>query len=391
MPGYDRCRLAPWIVVIMGLAGCRGADELRLTALPECAETAIAPELTLVDSLQLHESDSLNLGNPAVRFYSGPSGLTYIPDRGNNRIVVVSPSGAISQVVGRHGAGPGEFTGIGYVGLITDGMLWQTDYRLRRISIFDSTGHPIRELPFEGRLTSLRAAGNRIWAGIADHQRGFAIAAIDPDEPRDSIRGEMIALPAEYREYPLLALWDHVETVAAEDTLIVAFGGLDYIVRYDMTGTPRDTVWIPACRRQGAPKDILERGFRHGARSAGEQEELEQLQTRISGLLGLWRLSNDTYLIWYQDPRREPSRILRSTGYLTVLSSDLTRACVDAPLTAPGSGRAILSVANDHVLLLDQVVDDGPAPPTVRTVSRRYRINTENCTWLPTTPEALSQ
>lgn len=378
--------LTAFLLGVWGCGNSSGSDAAHQPAV--CGDPRTAPQLALVDTVVLAESDSAYLGNPAATFTSDGTGRLYVPDMGNNRLLRFSPDGELERVFGRPGRGPGEFTGIGYAALVEPGRVWQSDYRQRRISLFDTTGRPIREIPVQGRLSSLHQSGATIWAGLTDHGTGFAVARIDATVLADSLRATMIAIPREYDEYPVLSSWDDVRIAAWADTLVLAFGGVDYLVRYDASGTPMDTAWVPACRRQGSPREILERGFKTRARSAAEQDAMDQIVTRISGLLGMWRLSDGHFLVWYQDPRWEPGRILRSTAYLSVLSPDLSRACVDARLSAPGSGRTHLTMADDQVLLLDQVVVQQGASPQVRSVVRRYSIDIGACEWLETTKPA---
>lgn len=369
---------------LVGVWACNDQPVGNANQSAACADPLSAPQLALVDSVLLAESDSVYLGNPAATFTSDAAGRIYIPDMGNNRLLIFGPDGALHRVVGAPGRGPGEFTGIGYAALVEADRIWQSDYRQRRVSLFDSTGRYMRDIALRGRLSSLYRSGGTIWAGITDHASGLAVARMDPTAIVDSLRPTLVTLPSQYDEYPVLSSWDDIRIAGWADTLVVAFGGVDYLVRYDTSGVPRDTAWVPSCRRQGSPPEILERGFRARPRSAEEQEAMDQIVTRISGLLGMWRLSDGQFLVWYQDPRWETGRILRSTAYLSVLSPDLSRACVDAQLSAPGSGRTHLAMADDQVLLLDQVVSGRGPSPEVRSVVRRYRIDTTRCKWLAT-------
>lgn len=373
---------AAFLLGVWGCGNSSDSDAARETA--ACADPLTAPQLVLVDTVVLAESDSVYLGNPAATFTSDGVGRLYIPDMGNNRLLRFSPAGELERVFGRPGRGPGEFTGIGYAALVEPGRVWQSDYRQRRISLFDTTGQPIREIAVDGRLSSLHQSGATIWAGLTDHGTGLAVARIDATAIADSIRPTMISVPSEYDEYPVLSSWDDIRIAAWADTLVLAFGGVDYLVRYDTSGSPMDTAWVPTCRRQGSPTEILGKGFRSRPRNSAEQDERDQIVTKISGLLGMWRLTDGHFLVWYQDPRWDAGRILRSQAYLSVLSPDLSRACVDAQLSAPGSGRTHLSMVDDLLLLLDQVVSERGASPEVRSVVRRYRIDTTRCRWLET-------
>jgi len=340
--------------------------------------------LTLVDTVMLAESDSVYLGRPAAAFTLDADGQYFIPDRGNTRILQFSTAGSLIRTYGRRGSGPGEFSELGNAIMVTRGRVWQDDYMRRRISVSDTTGRFVRTIRYQGRLSGLKAAGSTGWAGLLDARRTFAVAVFDTDQPPDSLVASMISLPAAYDQYSRLAHWDHTSVLARGDTLVVAFGGVDYLVRYDKAGTPIDTAWVPACRRQGSPEGILAQAFRSMPRTAEQQARVMELELQISGLHGLWRLTDGRILVWYQDVRNGPNRSYLSRAYLSVLSPDLRRACVDAELSGPGSEKAILAVHNDQVHLLDQVEVPDVSRSAVRSVIRRYRIDTDQCRWVGT-------
>lgn len=376
------------VVLVLTLLGC-GDPESE----PTCSDPRSAPRLVLQDSVTLQESESLYVGNPAATFTFDDQGRAYIPDPGNSRLLSFTPQGHAAQVFGGPGEGPGEFRGVGFVGLVTPQVVLQNDYRLRRINLYDRQANALGSIAYRGRLTWMNAVDETIWLGVADHGSGFAVAPVhistllapQADSVKQIISATMIRLPSEYKRYRVLASWDDVKSVRWADTSAVAFGGLEYIVRYQREGLPIDTTYVPVCRRHGSEEALLNRWFRIPARTSSEQQEFTRnAETNISGLLGLWRLSDGKFLIWYVDSHRAPGRVLRGVAYLSVLSPDLKSACVDAELTAPGSGRARLTVFKDDVVLLDQVIEQTTGEPRVRSVLRRYSIDTESCRWATT-------
>lgn len=379
--------LRRWIssaCVILGVSGC--SDNLPITLASEavCSDPRSAPVLALRDSVILAESDSIYLGNPAATFTLDERGQYFIPDRGNNRILQFSASGALVRTFGRRGSGPGEFGGLGNAIMVARGRVWQNDYTRNRISVFDTTGTFMRTVHHQGRLSGLKGAGGTAWAGLLVGSRMPGVAGFDTEQPPDSLLASMISLPDAYARFPMLSYWDHTSVLDGGETLLVAFGGVEYLVRYERSGTPIDTVWVPACRRQGSPEEIVAQAFRAMARTAEEQARVQDMQLKISGLLGSWRLSDGRILVWYQDPRNGPGGTFLSRAYLSVLSPDLRRACVDAELSGPGSDKAILSVHNDQVHLLDQVILPGESRNSVQSVIRRYSVVTDDCLWVGT-------
>jgi len=80
----------------------------------------------------------------------GPDGTIYTGHRQDHEIRMHDPSGALIGSVGREGEGPGEFDGIGPMGIVGD-TLWVLDNGLYRISFFDLRGNLLgmRRVPIE--------------------------------------------------------------------------------------------------------------------------------------------------------------------------------------------------------------------------------------------------
>jgi hypothetical protein len=74
----------------------------------------------------------------------GPDGAVYVPQQ--NLFRVFESDGRFRDVLGRAGAGPGEFLAIGAFGWIGD-TLWVTDNAQRRLVFFDSKGRHLRTVP----------------------------------------------------------------------------------------------------------------------------------------------------------------------------------------------------------------------------------------------------
>jgi hypothetical protein len=191
--------------------------------------------------------------------------------------------------------------------------------------------------------------------------------------------------PSEYDRYPLLNEWDDMKVVSFEDGPVLAIGGSDRLVRYSRDGVVHDTIKVAVVGRRGVKQETLERLFTRRPQTAAEARRLSDETGRaISALLGLWKMPDGSLLVWYQDPHFENGgRVLKGVAFLSIVTRDGSRACVDAAVEAPGSGRPRLDVKGDTVLVLDQVVPAG-GEPRVTTVVRRYLLDTSECEWLPT-------
>ena len=68
-------------------------------------------------------------------------GNIYVADRGDNLIKVYNQDGKFLKTIGRQGQGPGEFGHINKILIDKNDILYTTDARLRRLSIFDIEGN----------------------------------------------------------------------------------------------------------------------------------------------------------------------------------------------------------------------------------------------------------
>ena len=161
--------------------------------------------------------------------------------------------------------------------------------------------------------------------------------------------------------------------------MLVGFSGVPYLVRYTLAGAPVDTAWIPWVTRRGFPQGWLD------VFAEGRKTTLQEMVGAFSFLSGIWRLPNGNFLLWHQENAIDESqRVPKFSGtpHISVLSADLKRACVDAPIEFPGTELPRIAIRGDTLLTLDQV---GNRELTkVSSIVRRYLVSTKGCRWRPT-------
>lgn len=386
-------RVARLTLTAVSIVGCSSGRNIA-NERDGCPAPAGLLRLHAADSVVLQETDSIFLGNPGASFSVAPDGSMYIPDYSANRLVVFSASGELVRTLGRTGEGPAEFRMVGAFGLATDRTVIHIDAGARRLNVFDRrSGSFRRSIPYDGYMSWIWRDREAYVFGLVDHARSLAVVALaarEVDEPASDsstarLTAESFGTPPEYVAYPILRQWNDAKVVRSGDTTVVAFGGLSYLVREIASVGRRDTIGVPACARRGSPKAVLDRWFRQSPKTPRAAAKLaERTDQALSGAGGLWRLKNGQFLVWYQDPVLESGgRLLKGTAFLSLLSPDLGRACVDARVEAPGIGRPRVSFHEDSVLVLDQVVP-AEGPPRAVTVVRKYTVETGACSWLPT-------
>ena len=375
----------PGILLAVALAsvGCDGRGA------PDAGQGTGAPRLTLIDSIVLQEGDSSSLGQPEKSFAVGTDGDLFIADQSVNQVVRFGADGRLKQRYGHDGSGPGEFGSTLALTVVTDSLVIQAT--AGKFVAFDVESGAFRDNRPHRRAfpASWSVAGDSVVIGLFDFGAKKAVAVIGRtslggnggDPALDPLVPDRVDFPAEYLSHPELQAFSIAHAAAWSDSMLVGFQGVPYVARYTRNGVPVDTAWIPWVQRRGFPKGWLD------VFAPGKQVTLQAMIGAFSFLSGLWRLPDGTFLLWHQENAidesfREPR--FSGTAHLSILSADLQRACVDAPVDFPGTDLPRITVHGDTVYTLDQVANTGST--TVVSVVRRYLVTTTGCRWLPTTP-----
>jgi hypothetical protein len=346
------------------------------------------PTLRLIDSIFLQESDSSLLSDPGPYFVIDEQGRMYIPDEQSGRIQRYGAHGEFEMTFGRRGRGPGEFGFVGPVLLVVDTMLLVEANFQRRIHVFSTvSGNFLYSVPFAGiNIWSAVATEDKLIWGHYDYNGPYTVMLANADSVLHGpivdapvLRSSQHVRPEVFKDYPELDTFSSVPLVAWADTVVFGYGPTDWLVRATLDGTAIDTFTVPVARRRGATREGLEL-FRM------KDFRIEDAYAAISAAVALWRSSKGEIVVWHQDgslERPSPNKLLiAGTAWISLLSADLTRACVDAEVTTPGTDRPRLALRGDTLYVFDQLMDDA-ASGTIRSVIRRYHLSSEGCTWLP--------
>ena len=346
------------------------------------------PQVQLLDSIILEEPDSAYLGRPGPFVATPADGSYLLTDELADRVLSFRKDGRLGFVLGRSGAGPRDFSSVGPVIALVDSLLIVQSAGTARLTVFDARSRKLlAQRLYLGNLMSIRPSKADLLIGDFDLAKGFGAARLpiaalfnQPQTgPTTFIEPTFGALPKAYSQYPMLVTFGNVFAEPVGDSVLVGFGATSYLVLFDRAGQAVDTIDIPARERRGVPPDSVKL---FGSRSM----PMARLATAISTLLGLWHLPDGQMLVWHQDPsaRFKNGQLVELTGraFVSILDRDLTHACVDTELLAPGTSRPRLGVRGDTLLSLDQVVlTNGPL--RAQTVIRRYLVSSLGCHWIP--------
>lgn len=369
------------LAVALSCAGCDGRG------VPDADQGSGAPRLALIDSIVLQEGDSAQLGNPENTFAIGSDGDVFVADQSLHQVFRYSAKGILKQRYGHDGSGPGEFGSTMSLTALADSLVIQaTAGKFVAFALADGAfryNRPHRR----AYPASWSTVSDSVVIGLLDLVAGKAVAVIG----RSTLGGredgsldnplvpDRVDFPAEYLSHPQLQAFSTAHAAAWSDSMLVGFAGVPYVVRYTLSGTAVDTAWIPWVTRRGFPDGWLE------TFAAGKRVTLQAMVGAFSFLSGLWRLPDGSFVLWHQENAidesfREPR--FSGTAHISILSRDLQRACVDAPVPFPGTNLPRIALHGDTLYALDQVGD--PATTSVVTVLRRYLVSADGCRWLPT-------
>ena len=361
------------------LSGCRGSPE------GDPATRAVAtggPRLVLVDSLPVQEPDSLPIGR-FVQLATAPDGGVYLSDHAAGRVLEFDGSGQLRRVLGKKGKGPGEFEGAGMpVIRRRDNSLLVMDPILRRLSAFDPrTGVFLRSMP-----TPFQDVG-QIWTEAPDGSLVFALVAstnmVGQLARNQDAFVALGGLPPHVSSTDFVFLmYGRPEVVPDEAGFLAQFPTFPGIQILDSAGRFAGMVDLPTRLRRGTPPDLVEQHMQAFAANG-------PFQYRGSLAGSFQRLSDGSLAVLNVDldlpPKKRgkpPPDPTNARYYVSVLSADHQRACVDGVL--PFSSDAVMpspSFAGDTLLALSRMV---VGETELRTVLYRYLIDTTGCQWVPT-------
>jgi hypothetical protein len=179
-------------------------------------------------------------------------------------------------------------------------------------------------------------------------------------------------LPAEYLSVPLLAeSHPYASMLDLGSKVLVGFTGHHALFITRLDGTVIDTVEIPAVRRRGVPHDLVDH-----YRKPISDEDIAGLG---SSLMALHQMPSKEIAAAYMDVSFVDN-LTTAEGYVSVLSADLKRACVDVPLHFAKDGRPTIAFRGDTLYALEQRVQSST---TSTTTIRSYVIDTSGCDWMP--------
>lgn len=345
------------------------------------ARQGTGPALSALDSVRLQEADTVYLGNPFSLAVDPWDGSFYVSDLYAKRVFRFARGGALMARYGRPGSGPGEFIAPNLAFPLDDSTVVAADQQHGRFYLFGRGSGELRgSVPYQGRLgmTIPVAVDGVLWA--ASRNPATRTSALAWDVRSGGMRylpplpGEYVASLARRGRY---AAFYSTGTVAAwADTVLVGMSGRNELTVHDATGQALETIAVPVARRRGVPSDIQRR--------VDEDRELEQdALFRLASLLyHVHRRPDGSFLLVHHDSDLEgelPGGVITAQSFISVISPDRRRACVDARLPVSPDARPIYGFRGDTIFLMDRRIPG----ERLETWIVRYVVDAADCAWVP--------
>ena len=323
-------------------------------------------------TVKLRETDSRFVGKPSAVWLAG-HGAFFVADLQNASVFQVDSAGTIARVLGRPGPGPGELEQpLQLVGL-GDSALGVADETKKAIEIFAlSTGAFQRARPYEGLIMSVAVDGPTVWMGGVSPRHGRGVKRWDL--VTDSMI-YLVPLPLPYQRNAQLASFFNTVAVAPRgNRLIVGYGADRAVLVVDRDGMAVDSFAVPFARRRGEPADLERRV------DPKNDMELADITALTSVLRQLGVRSDGSLVFVHIDFGWVPPRTVTAKAFVSVVSADLTRACVDAPLPQEDPSIAPIEFRGDTLFTVQQHVGGGQRAETSLV---GYLIDSSRCDWVP--------
>lgn len=363
------------------------------------AEAPSGPTLVLVDSVRLARPDSVYIGKPAQPSVDPRDGSFYVPDIFSKTVYRFGRDGRLLSTYGQPGQGPGEFQWPGAVFSPDDSTVAVLATHHHRLSFFDrSTGDHRRDwrLPGMPTMDVPLIRGDTVWMSMM--RPGTPKGLVRFEGAGDTARwiGRLPSpLQASLREegrYARIYSW---AGYLAEHGghILEGFKPLNWIYVRDRSGDILDSVYVPEARRRGVPANLRRKV------DGGEIGPLDAHEA-TSALFDLHALPDGRIAVEHQDWRLLDREVVpppaAATVWVSLLSADLERACVDARLSDSDDAKPATTYRGDTIFQLERRIvpreadrADGDPPVSggrMEAWLRIARIDPSGCDWVPARP-----
>lgn len=379
-------RSAILFLAVLGLQGCRSpgpSANLHRSELGPDAE----PVLVAVDSVRLAGADTLPLAEINALTVDPHDGSFYVTDAAARRAYRFAREG---NLAGSYGDDTGEDGDARYHDLLVldrgrVAVLSAGDPD--RILVFDRSRFGLRRtvrLPGGGRIGRWTRTNGSVWIHRLAPDSGLGLARWNAEVGEVELLGPV---PGPYRRSlassraSFAGFYGHGAVAPWRDRILHGWSGTDWLYAHRGGGSVVDSVWLPSARRT-ALVDSLRRRLDGGDVPGVERFALGAMLIDLARFDGgrtaavHWDRSGEV------EGRGSPGS---PEGWVSILGTDLERACLDRPLPSAGAIRPVgLAFRGDTVFHLVRRPGAAPGPAPLETWIRLMEVRTERCDWRPT-------
>lgn len=362
-----------FVFLPFGLSACEDVVQKAPDPLPTSA-TVLLPR----DSVRLHESDSLYIGNAFDLMVDTEDGRFYVSDVFLDRVLSFSRVGHPLRSYARPGEGPGELINAGPIYQLGPSRIAVSDGGRDLIEFFDkASGQYQMAIRYSGTagMSSLGMDGDSVvFLPIRSSAEAMSIARWS--RIRDTVE-YVVPLPEPYQRSlrsngAFAGFYSRSTLIWDGEHVIVGLTGHNDLLVADRFGHVTDTIRVPRLYRRGVPagtEDIFE----------STDYSFANLMAAASVLLRIDLLPAGRILAIHSDGSVEgepPASITTATLYATIIDRKNNTACVDLLIPNLSVERPVVASRGDTVFVLERrVLPDA----TLQTWIFSYPIDFASC------------
>ena len=348
----------------------------------------LGPNLVLLDSIVLQETDDLYVGR-AMRMFLGPDSSIFVIDTFANTIVRFDRNGRALRAYGGPGDGPGEFSLIRPVGFASRTVLVASDGREPRVRIefFDlesgeslggSTATSVRDFFLHGDMLWIGGMDTDINAPLVDgpiNASWMSVArrnlrGLLEDSPGDAVISmDLVPVPRPYRVNRLiLGVSGWVRLHVNDHDFLVGYSASPFLLRVSHAGELLDTIPLVARTRPWVEDEdeFIE---------LADPEKLDPEDTWPMALLVGVSRDDDGHIYTVHEEVRRVGRQVEGKLFVSSLKVDGSEQCSDTPIPVSDLSRAVTTFRGNELFVLDRRIGG----TGLRTVVRRFAVDPVNC------------
>jgi hypothetical protein len=348
---------------------CTAGLLVALALLPPAAQSQV--RLVPVDTVWLEEREGTYLVLPNGLHVDLDGYL--VTDADQARVFRYAANGRLVRRYGSKGDGPGEFrTAIVALPYGADEILVVTVKPPALHRFNRRTGAFVRRYPLQSLAASALLSGDTIWLGGPQYGPRAGVERVRIGRSDSAF---LAPLPQSFQYGgPVGGIFPRVSMTRWKDSLLVGFESNDTLLVLAPNGRVVERVTIPHQRRRGIPSDLQAHLL------VAMRKDYTKVFGVLSALRGMYRLPSGATALVHYDSR--PGKLPASSDvFLSVVSADRTRACVDASVPLGPDPHPVIAFKADTLLVLDQQLRDGL---DVATFIARFTVDTSTCRWVRT-------